>query len=245
MVTGAAAIAIGALLLLNVAAPAAILVLLAGGSLAASGLIELSRVDRYGRRPTAFAAGAVFFVAGLVAVLLPSATLWAIALTTGVGLVVSGTVRAVTAVPLSKSRDRGIQFVGDLASVIAGVLAVLWPEATIVVLAVTLGARTVLVGAIEVGAALALARRSSSAANVRHSAEQRLSQWPYGSQTTPRPVHALVVGRRRLARCGIDLALARIPFANHAFDDPAAGSLGNQARLTIIENWAEQQGVMH
>ncbi len=61
VISGAAAIVIGALLLLNVAAPAAILVLLAGSSLVVSGLIELSRADRYGRRPTAVAARAVFF----------------------------------------------------------------------------------------------------------------------------------------------------------------------------------------
>ncbi len=41
---------------------------------------------------------------------------------------------------------------------------------------------------------------------------------------------------------GVDMTLARIPFADHAFDDPAAGSLGNQARLTIIQNWAENIG---
>ena len=41
----------------------------------------------------------------------------------------------------------------------------------------------------------------------------------------------------RASEAGIDVTLVRLPFANHAYDTGATGSLGNQARLTITENW--------
>ena len=36
---------------------------------------------------------------------------------------------------------------------------------------------------------------------------------------------------------GADVTLARIPFANHTFDFYAAGTIGDQARLTITQNY--------
>ncbi|WP_156758165.1 alpha/beta hydrolase [Actinokineospora pegani] len=41
----------------------------------------------------------------------------------------------------------------------------------------------------------------------------------------------------RATRAGVDTTLVELPFANHAYDTGAQGSLGNQARLTITENW--------
>jgi len=42
---------------------------------------------------------------------------------------------------------------------------------------------------------------------------------------------------------GVDVTVVRIPFANHAFDQIAPGSLGNQASLTIRQAYLVRQGL--
>ncbi len=43
---------------------------------------------------------------------------------------------------------------------------------------------------------------------------------------------------------GADITLARIPFANHGYDQQWSNSIGNQARLSISQHYAEQQGLI-
>lgn len=47
-------------------------------------------------------------------------------------------------------------------------------------------------------------------------------------------VHAFAA---KAKAAGIDIELVRIPFANHVYNQIAANSIGNQARLTITENY--------
>lgn len=42
---------------------------------------------------------------------------------------------------------------------------------------------------------------------------------------------------------GVDIELVRIPFSNHVYNQIAANSLGNQARLTITERYLGSQGL--
>jgi acetyl esterase/lipase len=42
---------------------------------------------------------------------------------------------------------------------------------------------------------------------------------------------------------GVDLELVRIPFANHIYNQIAANSIGNQARLTITQSYLERVGL--
>lgn len=42
---------------------------------------------------------------------------------------------------------------------------------------------------------------------------------------------------------GVDVELVRIPFASHIYNQMAANSLGNQARLSITERFLKQQGL--
>jgi hypothetical protein len=43
---------------------------------------------------------------------------------------------------------------------------------------------------------------------------------------------------------GVDAELVSVPFADHAFDTFAAGSLGHQAAFSIVENWSRAQVVL-
>jgi hypothetical protein len=42
---------------------------------------------------------------------------------------------------------------------------------------------------------------------------------------------------------GVDIEMVRIPFANHVYNQVAANSIGNQARLTITEHYLKIRGL--
>jgi acetyl esterase/lipase len=47
----------------------------------------------------------------------------------------------------------------------------------------------------------------------------------------------------RARAAGVDVTVVRIPWANHAYDQWASGSLGNQARLTITQHYLSRHGL--
>jgi len=50
------------------------------------------------------------------------------------------------------------------------------------------------------------------------------------------------VGQARAA--GVDITLAAIPFANHTFNFYAAGTIGDQASLTITQNYLVHRRIL-
>ena len=75
----------------------------------------------------------------------------------------------------------------------------------------------------------------SSSTYITDKAPQTLIIEPeHDSLVPPKGVYAFV-GQARAA--GVDITLAAIPFANHTFDFYAAGTIGDQARLTITQNY--------
>jgi acetyl esterase len=75
----------------------------------------------------------------------------------------------------------------------------------------------------------------SSSTYLTSNAPQTLIIEPeHDSLVPPGGVYAFV-GQARAA--GVDITLAAIPFANHTFDFHAAGTIGDQARLTITQNY--------
>jgi acetyl esterase len=62
----------------------------------------------------------------------------------------------------------------------------------------------------------------------------------HDSLVPPGGVYAFV-GQAHAA--GVDITLAAIPFANHTFDFHAAGTIGDQARLTITQNYLAHRGL--
>ncbi|MGB3771246.1 MAG: alpha/beta hydrolase [Rhodococcus sp. (in: high G+C Gram-positive bacteria)] len=48
---------------------------------------------------------------------------------------------------------------------------------------------------------------------------------------------------RRARDGGVDITMFTLPYANHAYDALLAGSLGDQARISIISNWLTQRGL--
>jgi acetyl esterase len=75
----------------------------------------------------------------------------------------------------------------------------------------------------------------SSSTYITDKAPQTLVIEPeHDSLVAPQGVYAFV-GQARAA--GADITLAAIPFANHTFDFYAAGTIGDQARRTITQNY--------
>ena len=63
----------------------------------------------------------------------------------------------------------------------------------------------------------------------------------HDSRVPPAGVYAFV-GQARAA--GVDITLAAIPFANHAFNFYAAGTIGDQACLTITQNYLVHRRIL-
>jgi uncharacterized membrane protein HdeD (DUF308 family) len=81
--------------------------------------------------------------------------LWALAVVVGINLIVSGVARIMGAVQL-RVEGWGWLLFGGILSLVIGVLALVWPDATILVLGILLGLRILLFGIAEIMFGLAL-----------------------------------------------------------------------------------------
>jgi len=97
----------------------------------------------------------LLIVAGIVAMTWPGITLWALAVVTAIGLIVSGAVR-VTAALIDRPEAWGWLFIGGLVSLVVGGMAIAWPDVTVLALALLLGIRMIIFGVVEIASALQL-----------------------------------------------------------------------------------------
>lgn len=154
LLLGAAAVVIGLILLFDLVAAVDTLVLFVSIGLIFTGLGELTASSRY-RTAMSVTAGVLLIVAGVVALSWPDITLWALAVVTGIGLLLSGSAR-VGAALADKPDGWGWLMVGGVLSLAVGIMALVWPGATVLVLAILLGIRLVVYGAVEIAFALGL-----------------------------------------------------------------------------------------
>jgi hypothetical protein len=154
LLMGIAALVLGVILLLDLVVAVETLALLVAVGLIFSGLGEWFGSVRYDG-PLGVVAGVLLVAAGVVALFWPGITLWALAVVTGAGLVMSGCVRIAAAL-MDKPDAWGWLLVGGVLAVGVGVLAVMWPAATVLVLAILLGAHLLVWGAVEIASAVAL-----------------------------------------------------------------------------------------
>ena len=132
----------------------ATLALLAALGLALTGASELISAGRY-RSVLGIVAGVRAGRGGVLAAVWPGITLWVLAVIAGVGLIVSGVARIMGAVSL-RLEGWGWLLFGGVISVVVGILALFWPDATILALGILLGIRMLMFGVAEVMFALAL-----------------------------------------------------------------------------------------
>jgi len=152
---GVAAVVVGLILLFDLVAAVGTLAAFVAFGLIFTGVGELMASSRY-RTALSVAAGVLLIAAGVVSLAWPDITLWALAVVTGIGLLLSGAVRLGAALG-DRPDGWGWLVVGGALSLVVGVLALAWPGATVLVLAILLGFRLLVFGAVEI--AFALGRR--------------------------------------------------------------------------------------
>ncbi|MGY1745469.1 HdeD family acid-resistance protein [Blastococcus sp. SYSU D00695] len=153
---GLVVLVLGVVLLFQPVAAARTLALLVGMSFIAGGLLEVAvgSAGSGGRRGSSVVLGAVLVVGGVLAIAWPGVTLWALALITGLSLIVHGAVRAGLAV-VARHEVPGwgwLALAGGV-NVVLGVLAIAWPQATVLVLSLVLGIQIAVFGLLLVLAA--------------------------------------------------------------------------------------------
>jgi uncharacterized membrane protein HdeD (DUF308 family) len=151
---GILSVVVGLLLLFDIRASVLTIVILTAFSLIVTGIGEIALSND--RTAGTWILGAVLTVGGVLALVWPGMTLWALALVAGSVLMFAGAARAVISV---MARDEignwGWKLLGGIVEFSAGLLAVAWPAATVLVLAIVFGLRVLFSGVEE----LVLAKR--------------------------------------------------------------------------------------
>ncbi len=171
-VLGAVCVVVGIVLTLRPFTSLTVLVVLVVVAALATGIAELASADDSGERGWATVRGVGWIVVGVLAAAWAGITILALAVIVGVWMVVSGVTRLAQALH-GQFDARIAHAAAGLSSVIFGLLALSWPDVTVLVIAVVFGARTVIFGVSQLAGAYARSRghdrRSSSPGFVRRS----------------------------------------------------------------------------
>jgi len=151
---GAVAAVLGVILMFDLVAAVSTLALLVAAGLVVTGVGELIAAGRY-NNVLGYVAGGVLVVGGIIAVVWPDITLWVLAVIVGIDFVLSGIARIMGALSL-RVEGWGWLLFGGVLSVAVGVLALVWPGATVLVLGLLLGIRMLLFGISEIMFGLSL-----------------------------------------------------------------------------------------
>lgn len=153
-VVGVAAVAVGAVLILRPFTSLSVLALLVGIGALIGGVSEFVEAGAAPRPWLRIVAGIGWCVAGVLVLAWPGITIGLLTVVVGCALIVTGAIDVVSGIRGSTD-ERLAAVIGGLAGVVFGVLALVWPDITVLVIAVVFGARVVLLGASRIGAAFA------------------------------------------------------------------------------------------
>ena len=146
-VFGLAAVVMGVVLLFNPFAAARTLALFVGLALLIAGGLEIALAWGAERRATAVLPGVILVVGGLLAVFWPGVTLWTLAVLTGLALLVQGVARIALAVAArAEVPGWGWLAAAGALNAVVGILALVWPEVTVLVLSLMVGVQILLFG---------------------------------------------------------------------------------------------------
>ncbi|GAA3889029.1 hypothetical protein GCM10022381_33560 [Leifsonia kafniensis] len=187
VVVGLAAVALGAILIVRPLSSLGTLGLFLGLSFIASGLSDMLGVDLRAADPsraprtniravTALAVG--WIAAGVILIVWQGLTIGALGWVVAALLMVSGLVRCFAAIR-GTTDERFAALLFGLTDLILGVLAVQWPDVTLLVVAVLFGIRTLVFGLASIWAALARAfgHRASTGSRPQTHARATFGRW--------------------------------------------------------------------
>jgi uncharacterized membrane protein HdeD (DUF308 family) len=143
-VLGGAAVVVGVVLTFNPYTAARTLALLLGLALVLNGCLEFAVGWDSGHRTRGIVLGGVLVVGGLLVAFWPGVTVWTLAVLTGLSLILHGVGRVAAAVAeRAEATGWGWLALAGAVNVVVGIVALSWPEATVVVLSVLLGAQVI------------------------------------------------------------------------------------------------------
>ncbi len=153
LVVGIAAVVLGAILIVRPLSSLSTLALYLGASFIISGIADLLGAARTAARPLGWIIGVGWIIAGIVVLVWVGTAIDALPVFLAVVLVVTGVIRAI-GVLRGTADERATSLILGLADIVFGVLALEWPDATLLIVAVLFGGRTVLFGLTRVWAAI-------------------------------------------------------------------------------------------
>ncbi|HUP75579.1 MAG TPA: DUF308 domain-containing protein [Acidimicrobiales bacterium] len=147
LLAGLAMAVLGVLLLIDIFDAVETLALLVAVALALEGFEQIANAPRYRPRWPGYVLGIAYLATSVWAVAWPDITLWALAAVVGIGFIVTGVAELVLVYQFHHALpNRWLLVLLSVVSIVTGVLAVAWPDATIPVLAVLLGVRVTMAG---------------------------------------------------------------------------------------------------
>ncbi|GLY56985.1 MAG: lipase family protein [Cellulosimicrobium funkei] len=224
VVLGAAATALGAAVVLRPFASLAVLVVAVVAAFAVLGVAELvgdggAPPDARGPRALRVVRGLLFLALAVAVLVWPAPTIGVVALLVGVGLVVAGVLDVVDGVR-SSGTDRWARVAVGAASVLLGALALVWPDVTVLVVAVVLGVRLVLLGVRLLVAGLRRARAARRPPDPVAASSRRSRSARRGPAALVGAVLAFVAAA---GLTGVSVAVQRAaPHADAFYDAPDA-----------------------
>jgi alpha-beta hydrolase superfamily lysophospholipase len=145
VVLGLACAAVGVVLIFRPFTSLSVLILLVAAGLIATGIATLAAARRSASRLLPKLAGVAWIAAGVLVLAWPDITTRGLAVVVGVTLIVGGLLDVVAGLR-GTTDERLAAVISGLASMIFGVLALTWPDVTVLVVAIVFGARLVLFG---------------------------------------------------------------------------------------------------
>jgi uncharacterized membrane protein HdeD (DUF308 family) len=152
VVSGIVMVLLGLWVLTNLYDSVNVLALLVGISLIVAGVVEILAL--HGEADVGWAvwiSGGLLVAAGIAVLVWPDITLWALAVLAGLGLLLAGLVRVGTALARRDSPDFALQLAVGALGIVLGVIVLVWPDATLLVLALVLGLRFLVTGVVAIG----------------------------------------------------------------------------------------------
>jgi uncharacterized membrane protein HdeD (DUF308 family) len=150
LVMGILSVGVGIWLVLSPEAAITTLALLLSIALFLNGLSELVAAGDRSRPWIGYVLGGLFLVAGVVVLLRPGKSLWFLAVVVGISVIVTGVMElAVAFADREHIRHWVLLAVLGAVGVVVGVLAIVWPQITVWVLALLVGIRLLIWGVIQ------------------------------------------------------------------------------------------------
>ncbi|MFI8251984.1 lipase family protein [Streptomyces filamentosus] len=154
---GALCVAMGLVLLVRPFRSLVVLLVVVAVAAAVMGVTAVAEAGRPPRRWVGLSAGVLWLVLAVVVVAVPALSLGLLSVLVGAALVGEGILSIIGALR-ERSDARTAAVLQSVAGIVLGVLALVWPDVTLLVVAVVFGAKTVLFGCSTFLAAVRRAR---------------------------------------------------------------------------------------